>query len=85
MERLSARTGVHVYAHRLRHTAAVMFLRNGASAYHTMQFLGHTTLATTQRYARLVDADVAEIHRSASPLDRLRARGSKNGKNRLGA
>lgn len=80
MERLSERTGIHVCAHRLRHTAAVMFLRNGASAYHTMRFLGHTTLTTTKRYARLVDADVAEVHRSASPLDRLRARGSKNGK-----
>jgi len=75
MDRLQRTTGIHTYAHRFRHTAAVFMLRNGASAYHVMRFLGHTTLHTTQRYAKLAESDVLEVHRSTSPLDNLQARG----------
>jgi len=72
MDRLQRTTGIHTYAHRFRHTAAVFMLRNGASAYHVMRFLGHTTLSTTQRYAKLAENDVLEVHRTTSPLDNLR-------------
>jgi len=71
-DRLSEKVGVHIHPHQLRHTAGVSMLRNGASAYHVMRFLGHTTLTMTQRYTKLLDQDVRDIHRSTSPLDNLK-------------
>lgn len=72
LTRLGKQTKIHAHPHKFRHTAAVFMLRNGASAYHVMRFLGHTTLSTTQRYAKLAENDVLEVHRTTSPLDNLR-------------
>ncbi len=77
LNRLGEETGVHAHPHRFRHTAAVFMLRQGVSAFHVMQFLGHSTLAATQRYARLADNDVLEVHRSASPLNLVTRRSRK--------
>jgi len=60
-----------VTAHCLRHTCATLLLNNGLPLEDLRRLLGHSSIATTQRYVHLVDADVAARYRAASPLDRL--------------
>jgi site-specific recombinase XerD len=59
------------YAHKLRHTSAVMYLRNGGDVFSIQQILGHTTLEMVRRYVSLAPAHVTVQHRKFSPMDRL--------------
>jgi len=80
-KRLGRAAGVRgVHPHRFRHDAAVRLLRNGAHAFGVMNLLGHTRVQTTQVYVKLAEADVREMHRTASPMDNLCR--SKNGSRR---
>jgi integrase/recombinase XerD len=55
-----ARTGVPVYAHRLRHTCATQLLNAGCRITSIQKFLGHKRLNTTLTYARAHDQTVEE-------------------------
>jgi hypothetical protein len=69
---VATRAGVHgVHPHRLRHTAAVTFLRAGGDAFALQRILGHSTLAMTRNYVALTDTDIKAAHLRASPADRL--------------
>lgn len=52
------RIGVHVHAHRLRHSCATQLLNSGCPVTSIQQFLGHKKLNTTMVYARAYDATV---------------------------
>ena len=70
LRRLGSKAEVpNVHAHRFRHTAAVEFLRNGGDVFTLQRMLGHTSMEMVRRYLALVDADVAAVHRRASPAD----------------
>ncbi len=56
VRRLSSVADFHV--HRLRHTYACNWLERGGSLAALQQILGHASIVTTQRYARLLDAHV---------------------------
>lgn len=74
--RLGRAAGVKgVHPHRFRHDAAVRLLRNGANTFGVMTLLGHTRVQTTQVYVKLAEADVKNMHRTASPMDNLRKKG----------
>ena len=62
VRRLTGIEGFHV--HQLRHTFACQWLERGGSLAALQQVLGHASITTTQRYARLSDeAVMREAHR----------------------
>lgn len=70
IKRIGERAGVSpCYAHRFRHTFAVMYLRNGGDAYSLQFLLGHSSMDVTRQYVKLAAVDVAKMYRS--PLDNL--------------
>jgi integrase/recombinase XerD len=70
-ENLGERASVpDLHPHRLRHTFATEFLRNGGNLLGLPRLLGHTSLDMVRRYAEIVEADLAKAHETGSPADR---------------
>ena len=73
IRRLSNKASVKIYAHKLRHTFAISYLRNGGDAFTLQHLLGHATPQMTQRYLQsLSDEDAMAAHKRFSPLDSLK-------------
>jgi site-specific recombinase XerD len=69
LRRLAGRAGIEkrIHPHGLRHTMAVEMLREGFDLVTIQRQLGHTSLATTERYLRhLSPEDVIQAVRSRS-------------------
>jgi integrase/recombinase XerC len=72
IRKLGIRCGIHVSPHKLRHTMATMWLRNGGDSLMLQRLLGHTTLTMTNRYCQAVGCyDAIEAHKRYSPMDNL--------------
>lgn len=63
--------GIKVPPYSLRHSAAIMALRCGATPFYVQRQLGHASLDTTQRYVRLVEADLHRENTACSPVSQL--------------
>lgn len=59
------------YAHKLRHTSSVMYLRNGGDPFSLQKKLGHSSLQMTRHYSNLADSDVRAQHLKFGVADRL--------------
>lgn len=63
-----------VTSHNLRHSFAVHMLDNGADIRNVQELLGHTNLATTNRYARVASIPASRAYQRFHPRARSRSR-----------
>jgi site-specific recombinase XerD len=68
-ERWLPRHGLRITAHRLRHTFATEFLRNGGNLRVLQDALGHKSLETTQIYTAVVVTDQAPAIRRLPTME----------------
>lgn len=74
--RRQARIKRHVTPHMLRHTVATLLLKNGTDIRVVQEFLGHASIATTQRYTHVTKEHMLKVLRKRHPSFGLRARSS---------
>jgi site-specific recombinase XerD len=59
LNRLGTQLGLHLHAHRFRHTFATMYVENGGDIERLRKILGHSTYAMILRYVHLNKQDLA--------------------------
>lgn len=62
----------HVTPHMLRHTVATLLLRNGVDIRVVQEFLGHASIATTQRYTHVTKEHLIAVLGKSHPSLSLR-------------
>ena len=57
----------HITPHMFRHTVATLLLRNGVDIRVVQEFLGHASIATTQRYTHVTKEHLIKVLREHHP------------------
>jgi integrase/recombinase XerD len=68
--RAKARLKKHCHPRNFRHSFAIHLLENGASIRHIQAMMGHSDLRTTQKYTRIVPAELKRAHARSHPRER---------------
>jgi integrase/recombinase XerD len=63
----------HITPHMFRHTVATLLLRNGVDIRVVQEFLGHASIATTQRYTHVTKDHLVKVLRERHPSFVLRS------------
>lgn len=63
--------GVRCSPHTLRHTACVMWIRNGGDIFSLQRITGHSSLEVLRGYINLAQSDISVAHRRYSAIDNL--------------
>ena len=70
---LGKELGIPLSPHKLRHSFAISFLRNGANPYELQVALGHNTLEMIRRHTQALGFGyVFKRHVVASPVDNIK-------------
>ena len=72
LRRIQRETGLHLHAHKLRHTAATKLVRSGLDLHAVRRILGHNQLSTVEIYLSLSNEDLRVKHNAASPFESIR-------------
>lgn len=73
----SEKIGYKITPYQLRHTFAIMFLRNGGNVFALQYEMGHEDISTTKRYLKLTQHDIRQQHTLASPVNNFIRRATK--------
>lgn len=68
IERLSDKTEIIIFPHKIRHTACTLMLMRGMDLHSVSMLMGHTSISTTQTYLSLLPEDLQAKHAPASPF-----------------
>lgn len=77
LKEYSLKIGSNVSPYDLRHTFAIMFLKNGGNVFSLQHEMGHADLSMTKRYVNLTQKDLQEQHTLASPVNKFVKRTSR--------
>jgi len=68
LQRIRAKVGFPLHAHRFRHTFATEYLRRGGEMERLRRILGHTTYLMVMRYVHLDKGDLGKDFDERSPF-----------------
>ncbi len=66
VSRFGKRSGVKLYPHLVRHSAATNFIRNGGSPAVLQKILGHTSMVITEKYTHIGKEDIMNVYNADS-------------------
>jgi site-specific recombinase XerD len=69
--RVKKESGIDIWTHRFRHTAASKLIQIGADLSYVRWIMGPSHIGTTLLCVHHDNADLTEQHRAASPLARI--------------
>ncbi len=81
-EQISRQTGIHLHAHKIRRTGALLMYRSGMSLFTLQTILGHASPETTRIYLDIREEDICREHDMHSPVESLKRQRGSMPKNR---
>ena len=77
MELYSTKINYKICPYDLRHTFALMYLKNGGDVFSLKVMMGHSSISTTQLYVNFSTDDIKEQHVKKSPVNNFITRSTR--------